>query len=385
MGKTVRLATSLTLALFCLAAAEPGVPLFFGEAEGIVWIEVETAGSKLGFRLASPPEGRTGVQLLFPDLPQQQQRSVLAGLEHLKTFDVEPSGGGQGTIISLPFSLEDLASVDWIPRGGWRFTFVVSDAPAAAVATAESHGYLVGVRDQLEITVFGHADLSKTMEVNAGGTFDFPLIGVLQLAGRSVDDIQAEITRRLAEDYLVSPSVGVRISDYQSQWVNIMGQVKRPGKHYLKGQSTLIDLITESGGLSDRAGTHVTITRQEEQGVRQMRINLQDLFSAASEEFNLLLRRGDVVEVAEQDRFYIQGEVARPGSYPLERGFTLMKAITVAGGLSQWADRKRVEVLRETDGERQTLELNLKAIGARKERDVELMPDDIIIVKRRLL
>jgi len=62
-----------------------------------------------------------------------------------------------------------------------------------------------------------------------------------------------------------------------------------------------------------------------------------------------------------------------------------MKAITVAGGLSQWANRKQVEVLREQDGERQKLKLNLKAIGARKEPDVELKPDDIIIVKRRLL
>ena len=120
-------------------------------------------------------------------------------------------------------------------------------------------------------------------------------------------------------------------------------------------------------------------------GIRQIHINRVDLFSEDNEEFNLVLRMGDVVEVGEQELFYIQGEVARPGSYPLERGYTLMKAITVAGGLSQWADRKQVEVLREQDGERQKFKLNLKAIGSRKERDVELMPDDIIIVKRRLL
>ena len=385
MKNAARIASILALGLVCLAAAGPGAPIFFGEDEGTVWLEVEMAGSKLGFRLASPPEGRAGVQVLFPDLPLQQQRSVHAGLEHLRSFDVEPSAGGRGTIVSLPFSLEDLVSVDWVPRGGWRFTFSVNDGVAPAAPVAEAHDYLVGVRDVLEITVFGHEDLSKSLEVNAGGTYDFPLIGSLQLAGRTVDDLQAEITRRLAEDYLVSPSVGVRVTEYQSQWVNVVGQVRKPGQHFLKGHSTLIDLITESAGLSDDAGNDITITRQVDGGIRQLHVNRQDLFSEDNEEFNLVLRMGDVVEVGEQERFFIQGEVARPGSYPLERGYTLMKAITVAGGLSQWANRKQVEVLREQDGQRQTLKLNLKAIGSRKERDVELLPDDIIIVKRRLL
>ncbi len=385
MKNAARIASILALGLVCLAAAGPGAPIFFGEDEGTVWLEVEMAASNLGFRLASPPEGRAGVQLLFPDLPMQEQRSVHAGLEHLSSFDVEPSAGGQGTIVSLPFSLVDLISVDWVPRGGWRFTFSVNDGVAPAMPVAESHEYLVGVRDVLEITVFGHDDLSKKLEVNAGGTYDFPLIGPLQLDGRTVDDIQAEITRRLAEDYLVSPSVGVRVTEYQSQWVNVMGQVEKPGKHFLKGHSTLIDMITESAGLSDDAGNDITITRRVDGGIRQIHINRQDLFSEDNEEFNLVLRMGDVVEVGEQERFVIPGEVVSPGSYPLERGYTLMKAITVAGGLSQWANRKHVEVLREQNGQRQTLKLNLKAIGSRKERDVELMPDDIIIVKRRLL
>lgn len=383
MANTGRIVTILALGLVCLGAADPGPAIFSGEDAGTVWIEVEMAGSSVGFRLANPPEGRAGVQLLFPDLPLEREHSVHAGLEHLRSFNVQPSAGGRGTIVWLPFSLGELVSVDWVPRGGWRFTFTAGRA--SAVPMAESQGYVVGVRDVLEIAVFGHEDLSKTLEVTEGGTYDFPLIGRLELAGRTVDDIQEEVTRRLAEDYLVEPSVGVRITEYQSQWVNVVGQVEKPGKHFLKGESTLIDLITESAGLSDEAGNDITITRHVDGGMRQIHINRQDLFSEDNEEFNVVLRMGDVVEVGEQERFYIQGEVARPGSYPLERGYTLMKAITVAGGLSQWADRKQVEVLREESGERQKLKLNLKAIGSRKARDVELRPDDIIIVKRRLL
>lgn len=73
MANTTRIATILALSLFCLAAVAPGTPIFFGEDEGVVWLEIQTAASKLGFRLNGSPEGRVGVQLLFPDLPQEQQ------------------------------------------------------------------------------------------------------------------------------------------------------------------------------------------------------------------------------------------------------------------------------------------------------------------------
>ena len=62
-----------------------------------------------------------------------------------------------------------------------------------------------------------------------------------------------------------------------------------------------------------------------------------------------------------------------------------MKAISVAGGFSQWADRKEVELLRSEDGEQKKIVVNLKAISQRKRQDIGLLPEDIIIVKRRLL
>jgi polysaccharide export outer membrane protein len=253
------------------------------------------------------------------------------------------------------------------------------------VPASNPEEYRLGVRDVIEITVFGHDDLSRIEEVPPMGVVDFPLIGALELEGRTVDAIQSEITRRLGEDYLVNPNVSVRVTEHQSQWVNVVGYVEKPGKFYLKGASTLIDMITEAGGLSEAAGNEIVITREENGQVRQIHIHRDDLFSEDNEEFNVALRMGDVVEVGEQDKFYIQGEVAEPGSFPLERGYTLMKAITVAGGFTQWADRKEVELLRDEEGGPQKMKVNLKAIGARKQPDVELKPDDIIIVKRRLL
>ena len=87
----------------------------------------------------------------------------------------------------------------------------------------------------------------------------------------------------------------------------------------------------------------------------------------------------------ERPVFYIQGEVAKPGGYPLEQGYTLLKAISIAGGVSQWADRKEVELHRDLKGGAQKIVVNLKAIEQRKQPDMELQPEDIIIVKRRLL
>ena len=368
-----------------MALAGSTLQVFTGEDENGVWIEVGAANPESGFRLGVPPDGEDGTVLLFPDLPSQEEKSIVAGLKSLPSFRVAPSATG-GTIVSLPLALDSLLSVDRIPSG-WRFTFSV---PGAGMASAEVPGdgeYRLGVRDVLQITVFGHEDLTRTETVPSSGTLTFPLIGEIQVAGRTTDAVQRELTERREKDYLVNPHVTVRVKEYESQWVNVVGQVEEPGKYYLKGTARLADVITEAGGLADEAGNDIVVTRHggSSGGATEIRIDRDDLFSHDNEQYNIVLRTGDVIDVGEQEMFFIQGEVERPGTYPLEKGYTLLKAITVAGGFSQWADRKQVELLRDEEGQRRRRVLNLKAIAERKQQDIELEPEDIIIVKRRLL
>lgn len=368
-----------------MAMASSAPRISAGGDAGSAWIEVGADGWEGDFRLAASPGREAGCRITFPDLPGGEERTLSVDLPHPVSLRVAPSAMGAGTELAIPFSLASLSSVERMVDG-WRFTFAAPgrSSPSSDAGADEYH---LGARDVIEITVFGHPDLSRMETVPSGGVLPFPLIGDIRLGGRTTGEIQRELAERLGADYLVDPHVSVRIREYESQWVNVVGQVRQPGKYPLKGVSTLIDMITEAGGLTNQAGSEIVVTRQDEDTgeIRQIRIDRDGLFSEHNEEHNLALRMGDVVEAVDQEVFYIQGEVNQPGSYPLERGYTLLKAITVAGGFSQWADRKGVELLREENGEQRKILVNLKAVGERREPDVELRPEDIIIVKRRLL
>ena len=142
-----------------------------------------------------------------------------------------------------------------------------------------------------------------------------------------------------------------------------------------------------AGGLTGDAGSEILITRRADaEGVRkQVAVSLSKLFTRDNAEYNILLSPGDIVTVAEQEFFYIHGEVNRPDAYAFSPGMTIMRALGMAGGPSEFANRKEVGLLRGADdGLIHKTIVNLKSIEAGKIPDVLLLPDDIIIVSRRI-
>ncbi len=162
--------------------------------------------------------------------------------------------------------------------------------------------YRIGVNDMLQIDVFGHEDLNKTLKVSPSGLISFPLIGNVHAGGKTVDEVSAEITDRLGADYIQDPHVTVSVWEYLSQWVNLVGEVAQPGRYYMTGPMTLIDAITQAGGLTSQAGKEILVTRRPEavdpaSAGEVFRVNIADLFSAEGGSLNLRLRSGDIVNV----------------------------------------------------------------------------------------
>jgi len=257
---------------------------------------------------------------------------------------------------------------------------------------AGDNSYRVGPGDLLAISVFGQDDLSKSVRVISNGTINFPLVGDVLTAGLTPAEIATRLTELLARDFVVNPQVLVGVSEYQSQSVNVIGEVRRPAKYYLKGPTRLIDILSEAGGLADTAGSEVLVVRSEpgaggQKKTRQMRISLEDLFAARdnNDDRNVALVAGDVVHVQQARFFYIRGEVGRAGQYALRPETTIQKAISLAGGLSQWADEKDVQLIREIPGEKRKLVINLRKIEKGLAPDIKIEADDIILVNRRLL
>ena len=97
------------------------------------------------------------------------------------------------------------------------------------------------------------------------------------------------------------------------------------------------------------------------------------------------LRSGDTITVSEEEYFFIKGEVRNPGRYPVNDGTTILKAISLAGGFDEFANQKKVELLRAENSETVRLVINIERIENRKADDIRILPGDIINVKARFL
>jgi len=107
--------------------------------------------------------------------------------------------------------------------------------------------------------------------------------------------------------------------------------------------------------------------------------------SRDNEGHNILLQAGDIVTVGEKQVFYVRGEVRNPGVYLFQSGMTVLKAINIAAGLSQFANSKEIELLRAGENGLTTKTfINLKAIENGKKADIPLRANDTIIVPKRM-
>ena len=134
----------------------------------------------------------------------------------------------------------------------------------------DTHGpYLIGPEDKLTIRVFEVKDLSFDNEqVDASGQIMLPLIGKVMAAGKTTDQLEAEISQRL-EKFLQAPQVSVSITESASQKVTVEGNVKNPGVYAVRGHTTLLQAIAMAGGPDDQADTHKVAVIRLDNGVRK--------------------------------------------------------------------------------------------------------------------
>lgn len=268
------------------------------------------------------------------------------------------------------------------------------------VLPPDSSAYHVGPGDILEVDVYGDSDLSGLVTVQHEGEISFPLLGDISVSGMTAKEVQATLVELLAKDYLVDPHVIVRVKEHRSQWVTLVGEIIRPGKYYLQGTKTMLDLLTEAGGFTPRASGEVIVSRLDGEqpslfmtedygnsGNAPIRIFLtaDQPPSQQKEALSFPLRNGDIVTATSTQFFFISGEVKRPGSYPVTAGLTVLKAVSVAGGLSKFGAKGKVEILRKNpDGSSDRIKVDLGDIEKGKKPDVPLRSEDIIKVGKRV-
>jgi len=226
---------------------------------------------------------------------------------------------------------------------------------------AWSQDYVLGPRDVLNITVYDHKDLESKVRVSEDGKITYPLLGEISVSGLTVQGLERELTRRLADGYIIDPHVGVFVEEFRVV-VYVTGEVKNPGSYPYEEGMTVIKAVSLAGGLTERAADgRISITRKG-QGEKEtaLLVGMHDL-----------VRPDDVLQVPEKRWVYVTGEVKKPGSYLYDDQMTILKAITLAGGLTDKAAPKRTEIIRKTDGKEATIRVKMED---------SILPEDVIVV-----
>lgn len=114
--------------------------------------------------------------------------------------------------------------------------------------------YLIGPFDKLSIDVFGVPDLSReVVQADASGRLSFPLIGVVEAAGQTPEELGKIIEDRLRGTFVRSPQVTVNLKETVSQVITVDGQVSRPGLYPVIGRMTLMRAVATAGGTAEFA------------------------------------------------------------------------------------------------------------------------------------
>jgi polysaccharide biosynthesis/export protein len=261
--------------------------------------------------------------------------------------------------------------------------------PVATVAAEEGPAeYHVGAGDVLEIVVLDNSELSRAATVQTNGNLSLPLLGEVPVTTLTVAEIKTKLTTLLA-DYLVSPQVEVKVKEYQSQFVTVIGEVNNPGRKPFRGQTRLLDVLLEAGGFTGRASGDVTVTRREGSfagGEKTLRLRLGRTPLSAQDQANLEmpLRSGDLITASPKYYVTVEGEVARPSRYVIEADLTVSGVISLAGGLTRYGSHKLKVRRTNPDGTTEILKVDLKEIRKGKEPDLRLQANDVITADRSL-
>lgn len=238
----------------------------------------------------------------------------------------------------------------------------------------------VGPGDVLNIVVFGQPELTSNVTVTVDGEITVPLLGVLRVTGDSPSAIARRIEKGMSDGgYLRNPRVSVEVSQVRSKVASILGEVYRPGRYAIEGNLSLLELLALAGGVRPGASEQAVLMRRgAQEGDAEQRITLtvgtRNMPTQALEDTEL--QPDDVVYVPLAPRFFVYGEVGNPGAYPMEKGMNVMRALSLAGGLSPRASERRMSIKRTDDKTGQTEEIKAKL-------DDVIVPGDVLYVDER--
>jgi protein involved in polysaccharide export with SLBB domain len=260
---------------------------------------------------------------------------------------------------------------------GALFCLLMSLMGAAQAAPGD---YILGVDDELEITVRNHDTLNRSVVVRPDGKISFPPAGELQASGKTANALAKDIQKKL-ERTLNNAGVSVLLKASNSRRARVLGAVAKPGAYNIKPGWRVMDLVAVAEGLTAKPN------RIQGRVIRkgaEIPFAVQDASAEPQSAANVVLQPDDLVMLDAADfrnAIHVVGQVTRPGAFDLDEDLNPVSLLSQAGGVLPTAALRGAHVLRDS----QQIPLDLEAVLVDGKRDAAVLnftfqPGDVLVI-----
>jgi polysaccharide biosynthesis/export protein len=338
-------------------------------------------------------------QVSIPRVPRANERSFLRHACSL--LGVTATTASLFLALLSPFSAELLHGQTPARANGGEDGTGASARGFAALKAAGNLEYVIDADDILDVYVVDVPQFSRDYRVSPDGTIAIPLLASpVKAEGLTLNQLSALIAEQLRAAGLVSnPHVVVSVKSSLAHAVAITGAVNTPQVYPIFAPTTLLDVLSQAGGLAPDAGSTAIITRSGPVADFRLagnpgpsgtegtiRVDLQKLLATGDPGLNVTIYPGDKVTVQRAGIVYVVGAVERPGGFPLNSGrekMTVLQAVALGEGLKTTALQKKAMIIRRRQqfpNGREEIPVNLKRILSGHAPDPGLEANDILFI-----
>ncbi|MFY9989158.1 MAG: polysaccharide biosynthesis/export family protein [Chthoniobacterales bacterium] len=173
---------------------------------------------------------------------------------------------------------------------------------ALPLKAQDASNYKVSPNDTLSFKVFQEPDLDAVVRIAGDGTAIFPLVGSVNLAGKTVAEATSLLRQRYLNGYLVNPQISLIVTTYSKKTFTMLGQVGRPGTYDIASDQTisLLEAIGMGGGYTRIADPgHITVRRRENGQDQVFHLNGKKANTAGLGAEDFMIKPGDIITVGE--------------------------------------------------------------------------------------
>jgi polysaccharide export outer membrane protein len=235
--------------------------------------------------------------------------------------------------------------------------------------------------DAINVQVFNTPELSANHRVGPEGEISLPGAGAIKVTGLTPLQAGSSIEKLLRDSQIMlDPHVSVTVTEYTTEGITVLGEVRNPGTYPLLGRQSLYSALAAAGGVTPREGSTITVThRDDPEHPKTVRVDVSG--SAANQQFTLV-QPGDIVLVSTAGAIYVIGDVAHPGEYFISNNQPLraLNAVALAEGLRDSAAASHASIIRTNGDGAETIHVNLSKVAKNEAPDPVLQPSDILVV-----